>query len=314
MRTVVGLLVTLMLAGCAPIPNRAGSAPRPSETVQTAHLRVVESATGQTRSFADLIRAASRADVVFFGEQHDDTETHYAEFALLEGIGRERPNVVLSLEMFERDVQDALDEYLGGRMREADFLARSRPWERYATDYRPMILLARARGWPVVAANVPRTIASAVSRRGLAALDTLPAALRAHVARDIRCAHDAYFAKFAETMKDHSTGPPASGSDTAGAGAIVQRYYEAQCIKDETMGESIVRARERAGKDAIVVHFNGAFHSDGGLGTAERARRRAPGVRSIVISAIPMVDIRMEPTADERARADYVVLTAKARQ
>ena len=126
------------------------------------------------------------ADVVFVGEQHDDPETHFAEFALLEGIGRQRHRVVLSLEMFERDVQPMLDDYLAGRMSEADFLAKSRPWDRYATDYRALVMLARARGWPVIASNVPRPIASAVSRKGLAALDTLPPTSRAWAARGHR--------------------------------------------------------------------------------------------------------------------------------
>src|SRR5205823_13287665 len=131
-------------------------------------------------------------------------------------IGRSRPKVVLSLEMFERDVQPVLDDYLAGRIPESEFLARSRPWDRYATDYRALVQLARARGWPVLAANVPRPIASAVSRKGLAALDTLPAASRAWVAREISCPHDAYFDRFAESMKTHSAGGgPATATDTA---------------------------------------------------------------------------------------------------
>ena len=299
----VSLLV--MASGCAsmngtPVASPAATAP--------AGLRVHASAANAPTSFDALVAAAAKSDIVFFGEQHDDPETHFAELALLEGIGRTRTNVVVSLEMFERDVQPALDAFLTGRMGEAEFLAASRPWPQYATDYRPLVMLARARGWPVIAANVPRPIASAVGRKGLAALDTLTPTSRAHAARDLSCPHDRYYSLFAEQMKGHSAGGVAA--DTAST-LMTDRFYEAQCVKDETMGESIAEALRRAGPGAIVVQFDGAFHSDYGLGTAERARKRAPGVRSIVITAVPVADPASAVVGDEARKADYIILTRK---
>src|SRR5690349_22509367 len=47
-------------------------------------------------------------------------------------------------EMFERDVQPALDAYLAGRLSEKDFRAQSRPWGNYDTAYRPLIERAKA--------------------------------------------------------------------------------------------------------------------------------------------------------------------------
>lgn len=71
---------------------------------------------------------------------------------------------MLSLEMFERDVQTVLDEYLRGLIREADMLQDARPWANYDKDYRPMVEFARAHGIPVAAANVPRRYVGAVGR------------------------------------------------------------------------------------------------------------------------------------------------------
>ncbi|MGH2899800.1 MAG: ChaN family lipoprotein, partial [Solirubrobacteraceae bacterium] len=278
-----------------------------------AVLRVHHSTTNQSVSFDDMIAAAARADIVFFGEQHDDPETHFAEFALLDGIARIRPRVVVSLEMFERDVQPLLDAYLAGRMSEADFLAGSRPWERYATDYRGLVLLARARGWPVVAANIPRAIANAVSRKGLTALDTLPASSRTFAARELSCPRDAYFDRFAEEMKAHGSGGPGSAPNAAEMRLMTDRFYAAQCAKDETMGESIAQALHVAGPGAIVVHFNGAFHSDYRYGTAERARRRAPGATSVVITAIPVAAPENPGPTVPAAKAEFVVFTRKPR-
>jgi uncharacterized iron-regulated protein len=295
----------LLASGCA----RASSGrTAPLPTGSPGALRVVHGPSGRTVSFDELTSASARADIVFFGEQHDDPETHFAEFALLEAIGRVRPRVVVSLEMFERDVQPLLDEYLSGRMTEADFLAKSRPWDRYATDYRGLVVLARARGWRVIAANVPRPIANAVSRRGLAAVDTLPAESRAWVARELSCPRDKYYENFAESMKGH--GGPGTAADTAGARAMTDRFYEAQCVKDETMGESIARELAAA-PDAIVVHFNGAFHSDYALGTAERAKRRAGSAKTVVITAVPVAAPSTAVLGDHARRAEYVIFTRK---
>lgn len=303
---LVPVLVAAFAGACArpPAPSVA-----PARALES---RIYASSERQDVSFARMMSRASRADVVFFGEQHDDPATHRAELSVLAALGNGARPVVLSLEMFERDVQGVLDDYLAGRIAESDFLARSRPWERYTTDYRALVELARARGWPVVASNVPRRLASAVSRKGLAVLDTMPAAERALVARDISCPRDAYYTNFAEQMKGHSAGEgPASAADSAAMRAMTDRFYEAQCIKDETMAESIVAALARAGDGAIVLHLDGAFHSDYGLGTAARVVRRRPGVARTILTAIPVDSLERASPAGDAARGDFILYTRK---
>lgn len=300
------LVAFAVLAGACARTSAPGVAPVP-----VPESRYYSSAAKRDISFQAMMREASRADVVFFGEQHDDPATHRAELAVLAALGNGSRPVLLSLEMFERDVQGVLDDYLAGRIGEAEFLARSRPWERYTTDYRALVELARARGWPVVASNVPRRIASAVSRKGLAVLDTLAAAERAFAARENSCPRDAYYDRFAESMKGHSAGGgPPTAADSAAMRAMTDRFYEAQCVKDEAMAESIIAARAKA-PGAIVLHVDGAFHSDFGLGTAARVTRRDPGVRTVVLTAIPVDDPATAGPADHAARGDYVIVTRK---
>jgi uncharacterized iron-regulated protein len=83
------------------------------------------------------------------------------------------------------------------------------------------------------------------------------------------------------------------------------RMYQAQCLKDETMGESVARVW-RPGR--LVVHYNGSFHSDYRLGTAARAARRSDGANVVVVTAVPTGDLdRVEPTKEDRKRADYLL-------
>jgi uncharacterized iron-regulated protein len=299
----LALLSTACLPGSRRTPYRAELTPEPA-------VRIYDSKARNFVSFKQFADGIASRDLVFFGEQHDDPTTHAAQHAVLAALGERRSHVVVTLEMFERDVQPLLDQYLAGTISEENFLAGARPWDRYATDYRPLVELARVRGWPVVASNVPRRLASAVSRRGLAVLDTMNARDRGYMAKQHVCPKDTYYERFAETMKGHGAGGgPPTAADAAAMAQMTDRFYEAQCVKDEAMGEAIADAFTRAPKGSVAFHVDGAFHSDYGLGTVERAKRRVAKASSVVITAVPVPDLAKPNTDAHAAKADYVVFT-----
>ncbi len=271
--------------------------------------RVYQSGKKRFTDFESALADAAKSDVVFLGEQHDDPGTHRLERAALEGIGRRRAKVVLSLEMFERDAQGRLDDYLAGRIDEAEFLKNARPWPRYTTDYRPLVELAKAKGWPVVAGNVPRRLASLVGRTGLSALNSLSPADRSFIAAELKCPTDKYFDRFKTSMGDMSGHGQAKISADSAA-AMVTRFFEAQCVKDETMAEAIANARTK-NPDAVVVHVNGAFHSEFGQGTVNRVERRAPGVTVRLLEFVPVVDLDTVNGKPYRKQGDFIVFTLK---
>jgi uncharacterized iron-regulated protein len=269
--------------------------------------RVYDTRLKAFTDFETMLADLARADVALVGEQHDDPNTHRLEAAVLQGLMRRGVGVTVSLEMFERDVQPVLDGYLAGTTAEDDFLKASRPWPRYATDYRTLVEMARGHGWPIVAANVPRKYAADIAKTGLAAVSSLPDPERPLVARDLQCPLDAYFDRFAATMSGHPAGEGAAADQRA----MVERYYQAQCVKDETMAESISASFDRqSGKRGTIVHFTGAFHVDFGGGTAERVRRRMPGRRVAIVSIVPVEDLDAIAIGDEDLkRAEYLVFT-----
>ena len=103
--------------------------------------------------------------------------------------------------------------------------------------------------------------------------------------------------------------PPGATPETMAQ--LAERFYFAQCLKDETMAESIVQTLAVEQDPApLVVHYNGAFHSDYGLGTASRVTRRLPQARTRVLTMIPVKSLDdVAPTDDQRAKADYLVFT-----
>lgn len=290
-----------------------------STSFYTPH-RVYDAREKRYADFESMLYDLARHEVVFVGEQHDDQATHRLERAILEGLARRRSGIIVSLEMFERDTQNGLDAYLAGRLPEEEFLKGARPWPRYQSDYRPLVEFAKAHNWPVLAANIPRKYASLVSREGLAAIDRLSTSDRLLVAGNFQCPFDDYYEKFAEVMSSHPGADSPNGGDKkkkkdqldAKQREMTERFYHAQCVKDETMAESIARRVDEAGTASgrpLVVHFNGAFHSDYRLGTVARVKRRMPGAKSKVVSVVPLKSLDQIDHDQYRKRGDYIIFT-----
>ena len=320
-KIVIGLLLLMLLLplNIFAVVQQHGGSFVPSYIPQ----RVYNSGDKKFSDFESMLAELARADVVFIGEQHDDPGTHRLELAILEGLIRRRPSIVVALEMFERDVQPQLDEYLAGRMSEEDFLKTARPWPNYATDYRPLVEFARAHGWRVIAGNVPRRYASQVAKSGLPALDTLPPAERSMIARQIQAPQDDYFKRFKEAMTGHpgatsKKDEPKAPKDPKAESemrAMTERVYQAQCIKDETMAESIANTYLSAtDPKPLIIHYNGAFHSDYELGTAARTQQRLPKAHVRVVSAIPVDNLDVIKADEYRKRGDYLIFTLKPAQ
>ena len=204
--------------------------------------------------------------------------------------------------MWERDAQPALDAYLHGRRDEAAFLKMARPWSNYHTDYRPLVEYAKANNIPVLASNVPQPIASAVGKRGLAALADFPADQSATL---IQAPHDRAWLRFKAVMESMG----GAHGETAMDKATVARFYEAQVVRDETMAESITR-RLDAATNSLVLHINGQFHSDYGDGISRRVLWRRPLTKIVIVSVLPVADLRKAPPVMDKELADYVVLVA----
>ena len=88
----------------------------------------------------------------------------------------------------------------------------------------------------------------------------------------------------------------------------LERYYQAQCIKDDTMAESIVIALDYY-KKRPLIHFNGAFHSRSFLGTADRLQEALPRLKIAVITPVFSEDWqKLKPAAELLAQGSYLLL------
>ena len=233
--------------------------------------RLLEAGSGRVVALEEAARELATYDVVFLGELHDSREGHVLMTELTALLLADHHAPVLSMEMFERDVQDLATAYVDGRITREEFLAQSRPWGDFDLHYGPVVDMARERDWDLVAANCPRPAARAIARG-----EHTPATASVFASSDLDLAPGRYRAEFDAVM---------GGMGAGHGGPSLDPMYSAQVLKDETMAESIARLfAPDGGPWPRVVHWNGRFHSDFGLGTAERLARRCPHVTIAVVT------------------------------
>ncbi|CAE8638762.1 unnamed protein product, partial [Polarella glacialis] len=88
----------------------------PGTTPAPGDLAAAESTLEELLDFASGSSASSRPNVILLGEVHDDPVAHRLQLRILQHCAKKclasGRRVVLSLEMFEADVQRVLDEYV----------------------------------------------------------------------------------------------------------------------------------------------------------------------------------------------------------
>jgi uncharacterized iron-regulated protein len=265
------------------------------------HYKIFDSRTGAETTVSAMVSSMATADVLIFGEQHNDSVAHFLQLAVLTEMHRVfGKNVALSMEMFDRDVQVVMDQYLSGFIREKHFKKDARAWSNYR-DYRPMVELAKEKGLKVICANAASRYSNFAGREGQAALQKLNKEAKSHFAPlPYRIAQGAYKAKL-EAMMGHGEGGPAmmGGFD----------LITAQSLWDATMAYSIAEFLKK-NKGKKVLQLNGRFHSDERFAIVEQLKHYAPKLRVLVISCFPAEgDFRNPDWSSVRVMGDFVILT-----
>jgi len=221
-------------------------------------------------------------DVVFFGEEHDSRIAHEAELIMLTELAKRDSNLVLALEMFERDVQGFLDSYLRGTIPEDRFLELARPWQNYERDYRPLVELAKTRGLPVIAANVPRRAAAAVAAANTVSPEVVGEDGR-YLPSEFHFDSEEYHERFVAQVEGMPHSLPMKGF-------AVEALFKAQVLKDAVMAASLEPFLDRR-----IFFCCGRFHSDFHLGIPYQLAKNHPELKiAVVVCAESLMELPMQ--------------------
>ena len=301
----VGFLCVSMILG-------AGTLRSAEHTVAVAALPdftsfVIARADGTAVTVGQAADTLKDYDVVFVGEFHDHIANHLAEMALLRAIHERVPMLALSMEQFERDLQEKVDAYLAGKIGE-ETLTSGLGWKNYAEAYRPLVEYAKDNHLPVIAANAPQNIVRCVAREGAGFLAQLSDGRRRQVAAELHVEDGPYkqkFLRFAGDDAAHGGSRKANGKVDEKAKQRIENNFAAQVTRDDTMAESIASFLQ-ANPGYRVLHVTGAFHVEERLGTVERLKLLAPQLKIALVMPLARDSAAMKQ--DEAKGADFAIL------
>ncbi|MFC4210302.1 ChaN family lipoprotein [Pedobacter lithocola] len=243
----------------------------------------------------DIVADMEKSDVLFFGEDHNDSIGHYLEAEIFKQLHQKYPkNIAASFEMFYTDTQPIIDEYLSGLISEKNFIKEARVWPNYK-DYRPLIEYAKENKIDVIGANAATRYSNAVTKNGLETLKTFPKGSYNFLPPlPIDTAIGRYYEKFGETMGGHGTG--------------TMKIYQTQNFWDATMAWNINKFLKEH-KGLKVFQLNGRFHSDEKLGTLAKLQTYAPKLRILNVSSFSDESFDNPEWEKFKDLGDYIIIT-----
>jgi len=250
---------------------------------------VIYNSAGKKASYKQMKQLAFKNQIVFFGEFHDNPISHWLEFELMVDLfEKHESNLVLSFEMFERDQQTVLTNYLEGKLTDSQFKDSCRLWPNYETDYKPLIDFAKDKQLKVIAANIQRKYASLLFKKGRNALYSLSPIVKSQMVA-INFPLDTTLSQYQEIQKM--------------GGHMGLNMVEAQAIKDATMAKFILEAMK---KETFILHFNGAFHSDFKQGILWYIWKEKPDTKIMTISTVTQENI-YKFEKEHLGKADFII-------
>ena len=284
---------------------------------------------GNPVALAGLIEKIKEVDVTFLGETHTDSVAHLLQALVLKETSD--ANQALSLEMFERDVQYVVNEYLAGLISEEHFLKSARPWDNYSSDYRELIEFSKESGLSVIAANAPRRYVNMVRRLGQESLlslsteakESLPPLPYSDVSleyerkfRAIMTAHHSMIqsvTQAADTIDNQDEKDDLDSSQVSSEQAssmdesAFKKMLEAQNLWDASMAWSIASYLKRH-PNSRVIHINGNFHTDYSLGIPEHLNYYVSDIRTLIVAMVPSFDYpNFSPSM--KGLGDFIIVT-----
>ena len=247
---------------------------------------------GKDVKYEKMLKEAGEADIVLFGESHDDPVSHWMEFELTKDLyDLKKNNLVLGAEMFESDNQVILDEYLDSLISLSSFESNARLWPNYKTDYKPLVEFAKTNKLKFVATNVPRRYASLVNSKGFEGLEELSAEGKEFLP-PLPVKYDAELNCYKSMLEMEGMGDH-----------VTPNFPKAQAIKDATMAHFILK---NWSKGKLLIHYHGSYHSENFESIFWYLKQANPDLKIVTIHTVSQADVS-ELTEENKGKADFTI-------
>ncbi len=221
--------------------------------------------SGRQLDEVSLMRDMATRQVVLLGETHTVAEIHRWQLHVATVLRFIRPNLAVGFEMFPRQVQPVLDEWVAGGLSSQAFLEKvewETNWGYDAQLYLPLFHFCRQQRVPMLALNCSRPLVTRVGKEGW---DAIPAEERDGLSPSAE-ATAAYREYLYGLGLNRSPTRPASAMDPK-----LDRFVRAQQTWDRAFACNIARAIDRP-DPPLVIGIIGRGHLEYGHGTPFQLR------------------------------------------
>ncbi len=252
---------------------------------------VIFDSQGNQTTYQELFNQSKEADVILFGELHDNPINHWLQLELTKDLYNNSEKLVLGAEMMESDNQLVIDEYLSGMVSSSKLKSETKTWPNFKTDYLPLIQFSKENNLPFIATNVPRRYASIVYQYGLDTLSFLSDEAKTYIA-PLPILYDTSLSSYQEML-------------AMGMGHGGDNLPKSQALKDATMAYFILQNWK---KGQNFIHFHGAFHSKNYEGINWYLKQEKKRIKTITISSYEQDDLN-QLDEDQIGIADFIIVT-----
>lgn len=260
------LVMMISLIGCQPAKHYLGDPelPYPPERDPIVG-EILHLPTGVYVDQTVMREQASRTQVVFVGETHDNPASHRLQEEILQALQQNNPGkVTLAMEMFTPSQQAVLDLWIDNKLTEKEFLLQVdwyRNWQMNFAFYRPLLNYCREHKIPLLALNADSTLKRKVARTPLTELT----AEEQQQLPDMNHSDPYQKAMVQAVFSDHKMGQ-----------SMLDGFQRVQTLWDETMAQNLANYLKNEGKDRQVLVIAGGNHVRYGFGIPRRMFRRIP--------------------------------------
>lgn len=244
---------------------------------------------GKKATYKDIINSSKKAEVLLFGEYHDNSVVHWLELEITKDLFG-KIVLVLGAEMLEADNQKQVNQYLNGEINQKKLDSTARLWPNYKTDYKPLVDFAKENKIDFIATNIPRRFASLVFKNGFEALEKLSNEEKSWMA-PLPLKYDAALPGYSKMIQE-----------MGGHGG--ENLPKAQASKDATMAHFINKNRK---ENSLFIHYNGSYHSDNFEGINWYLKQENPTIKIVTIATVSQNDVsKLEP--EYLGKANFIIV------
>ncbi len=228
---------------------------------------ILNTDTNEIVTFDNMITNLSEVSIIYVGEQHSNLYHHKKQLEIIKALLKRGCNLNVGMEMFDYTYQSILDLWVSGKLSEKELLKLSHWYANWRFNfdlYRDVLNYVRDEKLKTICLNIPFHIPPKVATGGL---ESLADEDRKHLPNmiDLSCdEHKNYI------MKIHKYHRMVGRED-------FDSFYEAQCIWEDFMAQSIVKNMNGDENNKMVILVgNGHIINKFGIPNRVQSKLKAP--------------------------------------